>query len=135
MGRLFDRWLRDVKFGQMLSWAGGCAVAAHEFCGRAGVPEEDGRVASGAVAVVAMTLYLLNPKGREWVPPGAKIVDLQAEPEEPRFAVELPTAPPPADIPAWKTAADLGSLSAEEAAMIRALRASRTKSDPSKDGR
>ena len=116
-----EKWLKDVKWGQMLGWAGGAATGAHEYLGSVGVPDPQALHASGAVALCAMLLYFLNPKGRDWVPPGAVVVDRFAEPQEPRFAVELPVAPL-ADIPTWKTGA-VGSLTPEEEAVVLALRA------------
>jgi hypothetical protein len=122
---MVEKWLRDVKWGQMLGWAAGAATGAHEYLGRMGVSDPAATHASGVVAVAAMLLYFLNPKGRDWVPPGAVVVDRFAAPEEPRFAVELPVAPPPADIPAWKTGGggSVGALTPEEEAVVLALRA------------
>lgn len=118
---MYERWFRGLKWDKMLLAGSGAAGLAHEFCTRNGLSESVAVTASGGAGLLALVFFFLNPKNREWLPEGARIVDRFADPQEPRFAVELP-APPPADIPTWKTGA-VGGLTPEEEAVVLALRA------------
>ena len=118
---MVEKWFRGLKWDKMLLTGSGAAGLAHEFCTRNGLGEPVAAPAAGVAALLAIFCFFMNPKNREWVPEGAVVVDRFAAPEEPRFAVELPVAPPQADIPAWKTGG-VGALTPEEEAVVLALR-------------
>lgn len=74
----YERWLRGLKGGPLVTYAAGAAAALWTFLqGYApGMPERVRLLACGAAFLVAALLFFLNPKALDWVPPGGDLTGL-----------------------------------------------------------
>lgn len=90
---LFDLYLKNLKGGPMLSWAGASAIAFYQWGLGQGLTGRPLYYAAGVVFALACLLYAINPKALQWLPSDARIIDSLAPiADEPRYTVEIPRA-------------------------------------------
>ena len=125
---MFETYLKSLKGGQMLAWAGAVAAAILQFCNTNGVPSQTGQLAAAAGALVACLLFFLNPKAKAWVEDHpqdlaatvqAVMGEMQAGGQPRNFSAPKPPAPIPAPPPPAAA-----SLTPDQVVALRALLAS-----------